>query len=118
MSTRYHISLARAWKGERDSMSADQWEAEELVCRLVRPDGSRWTVRGIRQEEGGVRVDAVRTGGDDPQGRAGEPPDPREAGDALRGEPLARGDRIEWWDPAGELVWALKPPLGYDEARG
>lgn len=96
-------------------MSTDQWEAEELVCRLVRPDGSRWAVHGIRRDDGRMRVDAVRSTADGPPQAADEGPDPGEAGDALRGEPLARGDRIEWWDPAGELVWALKPPLGFDE---
>lgn len=104
---------------------------DELRCRLIRDDGSEWRIRKLMREGAGLRVDAERVdggGGDGSRGDAGSPPArvARPAADGapedrapenghLSGEPLHRGDRIEWTTGDGRVVWAMRVPLAAGE---
>lgn len=84
-------------------------------CRLVRADGSRWHIKELREVDQGFRVDAVPNG-------AGGPGDGGDAGhgrdgvrERLENELLARGDRIEWVEESGEVLWAMKFPVNGSE---
>lgn len=117
---------------------------DELRCRLIRDDGSEWRVRRLIREGAGLRVDAERvngSGGAPPGTDGGSPSAPDGDGRAaagsesggsgstnggaaanghLSGEPLGRGDRIEWTAADGRVVWAMRVPLaaGQGPERG
>ena len=77
-------------------------ETNGIVCRLQRPDGSTWRVLELDTHASTPRVTAVRNGtfpGDESTSRR------------LESEPLRRGDRLEWLDADGDVVWALRSPL-------
>lgn len=98
---------------------------DSASCRLVRADGSEWRVTELRGVERGLRVDAVRSGrenGDRPAngspgsgGPNGSPPAGPNGEGRLQDELLGRGDRLQWLDEDGRLLWSMKLPM--DQAR-
>lgn len=75
---------------------------EVAHCRLVRSDGSEWTVTEFQIDEGTVWVDA----------RLDFAPDGGQASRSLlEDEPLMRGDRVEWLKPDGSVIWAMRNPV-------
>lgn len=85
-------------------------------CRLVRSDGSTWYIEELRDVGDGFRVDAVPNGdAEAPAGCANGGPS------TLDDEPLLRGDRIEWVEDDGEVLWSMRVPMntrvGEEELR-
>lgn len=76
-------------------------------CRLVRSDGSKWHIRELRNTDDGFRVHAVENGDGDPGAR--EPS--ADGASVLENEPLSRGDRVEWVEEGGEVLWSMTVPL-------
>lgn len=84
------------------------------VCRLLRADGSEWRVTDLRHgEEGGLGVDAVRI--EDAMPDRPDAPGPGPVLMRLDGEPLDRGDLLQWIGEGGEVVWSMTLPV--DQAR-
>lgn len=82
-------------------------------CRLVRPDGSKWHIKELRDVGDGFRVRAVPNGDAPSVARSdanGRPP-------SLEDEPLRRGDRVEWIGPEEEVLWSMKIPVGAESSR-
>ena len=77
--------------------------SSELTCLLERPDGTVWHVTDLDLKDAVPSVSARRREPIEADGN--EVP-------TLTGEPLARGDRLEWRNAEGEVVWALRSPLG------
>lgn len=75
-------------------------------CRLLRADGSAWTVTGLRRTEGRIEVDARRDF--DP---VEEDVLPSRRPARLDGEPLAFGDRLVWKRRDGSLLWTTLNPV-------
>lgn len=71
----------------------------DTACRLVRPDGSTWRVDELTFTRHGLRVDADRIASSD----SGE----RSLADAY----LEAGDRLEWLDDEGRVVWSHHNPV-------
>lgn len=69
------------------------------ACRLVRPDGSTWRVDELTFTRHGLRVDADRIASSD-SGRA-----------SLADAYLEAGDRLEWLDDEGRVVWSHHNPV-------
>lgn len=106
-------------------MHADGWPEGvsdvSVRCRLVRADGSKWHIKELREVAEGFRVDAVPNGASGPDGGPRSNGDPRPNGDdapsadgarsRLDDEPLLRGDRIEWVEESGEVLWAMRVPM-------
>lgn len=81
-------------------------------CRLVRADGSTWHIKELREVDEGFHVDAVPNGASAPDGDGGGPAPGANGGPArLEDEPLRRGDRIEWVEESGEVLWAMRVPM-------
>lgn len=72
---------------------------EASVCHLVRPDGSTWRVDELTFTRHGLRVDADRIASSD-AGRA-----------SLADAYLEAGDRLEWLDDEGRVVWSHHNPV-------
>lgn len=82
-------------------MSATRGEVAH--CRLVRRDGSEWTVTEFQIDDGTVWVDARR----DAEATNGTP----DGRTRLEDEPLKRGDRVEWLKSDGSVIWAMRNPV-------
>lgn len=68
-------------------------------CRLVRPDGSTWRVDELTFTRHGLRVNADRIAS-------------TASGDAsLADAYLEAGDRLEWLDDEGRVVWSHHNPV-------
>lgn len=80
-----------------------------IRCRLVRADGSTWHIKELREVAEGFRVDAVPNGAAPPDG--GDAPGSDGTRSRLEDEPLLRGDRIEWVEEGGEVLWAMRVPM-------
>lgn len=80
-------------------------------CRLVRADGSMWHINELREVAEGFHVDAVPNGAAAPSGDGEEAPGPETGPSRLEDEPLRRGDRIEWVEESGEVLWAMRVPM-------
>lgn len=88
-------------------------DVDDTVCRLLRPDGSEWRVMGLQHADDGLEVDAVRFGlapAGDTQADRGAPALRR-----LEGEPLSRGDLLQWIGDGGEVLWSMTLPV--DQGR-
>lgn len=83
-------------------------EDDAARCRLLRADGTEWRVTGLRQAEQGLEVDAIHLGlspaGDGGPGRSVP------SLHLLEGEPLGRGDLIQWVGDGGEVLWSMAAP--------
>lgn len=83
--------------GERKPV--DDTSRENVECRLVRPDGSCWRVEELTFTRHGLKVRAERIA-------------VRGTGrDRLDGVYLQAGDRLEWRDADGEVVWSHHNPV-------
>lgn len=76
---------------------------EVTRCRLVRNDGSEWTVTDFEIDEGVVWVDARL---DAAPGNGGPPGE-----SVLENEPLQSGDRVQWLKSDGSVIWAMRNPV-------
>lgn len=76
---------------------------EVTHCRLVRNDGSEWTVTDFEIDEGVVWVDARL---DEAPGNGGAP-----GQSVLENEPLQSGDRVQWLKSDGSVIWAMRNPV-------
>lgn len=81
-----HAAAGRASKGA-------------TACRLVRPDGSTWRVDELTFTRNGLRVDADRIASSESE-RA-----------SLADAYLEAGDRLEWLDDEGRVVWSHHNPV-------
>lgn len=101
-------------------MDRVEWE-DGANCRLVRADGTEWRVMELRGVEHGLRVDAVRAGRErseparTPANGNGTPGSNGSAPGRLEDELLGRGDRLQWLNADGQMVWSMKLPM--DQAR-
>lgn len=68
-------------------------------CRLIREDGSEWSVRDVELSGPPPRVRAV------PYDREGD------ATAEARMVDLARGDRLEWRGSDGTVAWSMRIPV-------
>lgn len=78
-------------------------------CRLVRRDGTEWVVTGLYHVGTDIEVDAVHYG--IPSTVEGEPTDGAPNLRRLVGEPLDRGDLLQWFEVEGDVVWSMKVPV-------
>lgn len=83
-------------------MSATANERRAETRRLIRPDGTRWTVSDLRVEDCCFQVTARRV--DDENGNGQR--------EVIRDRPLERGDRLVWLNERGEVVWSARCPVG------
>lgn len=80
-------------------------------CRLVRADGTKWHIKELREVAEGFHVDAVPNGASRPNGDGKASAGPNGGPARLEDEPLRRGDRIEWVEQGGEVLWAMRVPM-------
>lgn len=82
-----------------DHTGAERSSKGATACRLVRPDGSTWRVDELTFTRNGLRVDADRI----PSSDSGEA--------SLADTYLEAGDRLEWLDDEGRVVWSHHNPV-------
>lgn len=83
-------------------------EDDAARCRLLRADGTEWRVTGLHQADGELQVDAIHLGLD-PAGDGG-PTRSVPSLHLLEGEPLSRGDLLQWVGDEGEVLWSMAAP--------
>lgn len=84
------------------------------LCRLLRADGSEWRVTGFHAADRGLEVDAVHVGV--PSSEAGTPSRSLPSFRMLEGEPLDRGDLIQWIGPDGDVLFSMPVPVDWARA--
>lgn len=82
----------------------------EVRCKLLRDDGSEWTVTDLSLEPAGLRVSGyryIREGHTAAEARR----------DVIRDEPLRASDRVHCLNRKGNVVWVLARPGATDGPR-
>jgi len=83
----------------------------EVRCKLLRDDGSEWTVTELSLEPAGLRVSGyryIREGHTTAEARR----------DVIRDEPLRATDRVRCLNRKGSVVWVLARPGVVDGPTG
>lgn len=89
-------------------------------CRLIRTDGSEWIVTGFDLDTVPPHVEALRPDWADSDRSVASASDGASddgaGGSGVEHATLERGDRLEWRDQEGRVIWTFRSPVGSQEA--
>lgn len=98
--------------GEDRDVEPEPGEPEDvdngIRCRLIRRDGTEWEVTEFQASRVPPRISARLVNGNGHADDEGYQED-------LLDQPLSRGDRMEWLDEDGRVLWAYRAPLDTDD---
>lgn len=90
--------------------SSDGIPEGEVRCKLLRADGSEWTITDLSLDREGLQVSGyryIRDGRTAAEARR----------DVIENEPLRPTDRVRCLNRKGVVVWTLQRPVGRNGAR-
>lgn len=105
MATSGDATFGDELRGGSVGGAAGPGERGDVRCKLLRGDGSEWTVTGLSLARDGLHVSAYRY--------VRDPGDPAESRrEEMDDELLGHDDRVWCLDRRGSVVWTLSSPDG------